>query len=745
MGLAMQRSIEGLAGGERDEMLQGVVERVTFHNPQNGYTIARVAVRGLADLATVVGNFAQLQPGQTMQFWGCWKDHPQYGPQFLAHRHEETRPATIGGLEKYLGSGLIKGVGPVTARRIVAHFGLASLEIIESDCSRLAEVPGVGAHRIRLIQAAWQEQKAIKEVMLFLQSHQVNTTHAVKIFKTYGDEAIERVRTNPYQLAQDIWGIGFRTADQIAQNLGVAPDSDERLKAGILYALITATEEGHCYLPLEEMLDQAVALLRLEEVAESVRPRLVEMARALVREGQIKAERPSGGAEAPVVCFQPSLWQCEVGLARRLCERPPAPVDTGRVEAWLERYTHHHGLQLSAEQRQAVMLAAREPVTVLTGGPGTGKTLTTRAVAALWKAMGKKVLLASPTGRAAQRLAEVSGQEAKTIHRLLEFDPSTMGFKRCAENPLDAQAFVIDEASMIDVVLAYNLLKAIPAGAQVLLVGDQDQLPSVGPGNVLADLVRSPAIPTARLTQVFRQAAASRIITNAHRINSGQMPDLAGEGSDCLFIEAHEPAQVVERVREFVVQELPRRGFRSLADAQVLCPMNRGLVGSNHLNTVLQEALNPLPPDGGELDRGRRLFRVGDRVIQLRNNYDLGVFNGDLGTIAGIDFENQKLQVQFFERTMGYDFADLNELSLAYAISIHRSQGSEYPVAIIPVHTQHFPMLSRNLLYTGLTRARKLAVLVGTRKAIAIAVREVKAMQRYTRLSERLSPLQADE
>jgi exodeoxyribonuclease V alpha subunit len=745
MGLAMQRSIEGLTGGQRDEMLQGVVERVTFHNPQNGYTIARVAVWGLADLATVVGNFAQLQPGQTMQFWGFWKDHPQYGPQFLAHRHEETRPATIGGLEKYLGSGLIKGVGPVTARRIVSHFGLASLEIIESDCGRLAEVPGVGAHRIRLIQAAWQEQKAIKDVMLFLQSHQVNTTHAVKIFKTYGDAAIERVRTNPYQLAQDIWGIGFRTADQIAQNLGVAPDSDERLKAGILYALITATEEGHCYLPLEEMLDQAVALLRLEEVAASVRPRLVEMARALVREGQIKAERPSGGAEAPVVCFQPSLWQCEVGLARRLCERPAAPVDIGRVEAWLERYTRHHGLQLSAEQRQAVLLAAREPVTVLTGGPGTGKTLTTRAVAALWKAMGKKVLLASPTGRAAQRLAEVSGQEAKTIHRLLEFDPSTMGFKRCAENPLDAQAFVIDEASMIDVVLAYNLLKAIPAGAQVLLVGDQDQLPSVGPGNVLADLVRSPAIPTARLTQVFRQAAASRIITNAHRINAGQMPDLAGEGSDCLFIEAHEPAQVVEHIREFVVQELPRRGFCSLADAQVLCPMNRGLVGSNHLNTVLQEALNPLPPGAQQLDRGRRLFRVGDRVIQLRNNYDLGVFNGDLGTIVGIDFENQKLQVQFFERTVGYDFADLNELSLAYAISIHRSQGSEYPVAIIPVHTQHFPMLSRNLLYTGLTRARKLAVLVGTRKAIAIAVREVKAMQRYTRLSERLSLLRTDE
>ncbi|AGY59637.1 ATP-dependent RecD-like DNA helicase [Gloeobacter kilaueensis] len=740
MGLAMQRTIDGLAEPERHETLAGVVERVTFHNAQNGYTIARVAVRGHSDLVTVAGNFAQLQPGQTMQFWGFWKDHPQYGPQFQAHRHEETRPATLAGLEKYLGSGLIRGVGPVTARRIVAHFGLQTLDIIETACGRLIEVPGVGAHRVRLIQAAWEEQKAIKDVMLFLQSHQVNTQHAVKIYKTYGDEAIERVQSNPYQLAQDIWGIGFRTADQIAQNLGIAADSDERLRAGLLFALITATEEGHCYLPLAEMLQQAIALLRLEEQEDALTPRLVEIARSLVREGAIKAERlEDGTGEAQIACFQPSLYQCEVGLVRRLQNWPmPSGIDLPRVESWIERYMQHHDLRLSDEQRRAIVLAAQQPVTVLTGGPGTGKTLSTRAITALWRAMGKRVLLASPTGRAAQRLAEVTGHEAKTIHRLLEFDPATMGFKRNADNPLPADAFVIDEASMIDVVLAHNLFKAIPEQAQVLLVGDQDQLPSVGPGNVLGDLVRSPQIPTARLTQVFRQAAASRIITNAHRINSGQMPDLEGAGTDCLFIEATEPAQVVECIREFVTCELPRLGFQPLTDAQVLCPMNRGTVGANHLNTVLQQALNPPLPTTQQFDRGRRLFRVGDRVIQLRNNYDLGVFNGDLGTIAGIDFENQKLQVQFFERTVPYDFADINELSLAYAISIHRSQGSEYPVGILPMHTQHFPMLSRNLLYTGLTRARKLAVLVGTRKAIAIAVREVKAMQRYTRLAERL-------
>lgn len=737
MGVTEQATIAGV-DTESLETLQGVVERVTYHNPQNGYTIARVAVRGFADLTTVVGDFAQLQPGQTMRFWGFWKDHPQYGPQFIARRNEETRPATLNGLEKYLGSGLIKGVGPVTAKRIVAHFGLETLEIIETACGRLKEVPGVGAYKVKIIERAWVEQKAIKDVMVFLQSHQVNTTHAVKIYKTYGDESIARVQNNPYQLAQDIWGIGFRTADLIAQNMGIAADSVERLKAGLVYALSTATEEGHCFLPLELMIEQAAALLRVEDIAD-IEERLRQVARDLVREDFIKAERIVLDGKDTVACFQPSLFQCEVGLVRRLLARPEAEaVDLKRVESWLERYTQHTGLQLSDEQREAVHLAARHPFLVLTGGPGTGKTLTTRAIAALWRAMGKNVLLASPTGRAAQRLSEVAGQEAKTIHRLLEFDPSTMGFKRNAENPLAADAVIIDEASMIDLVLGYNLLKAIPPKARVLFVGDQDQLPSVGPGNVLGDLVRSPQIPTVRLSKVFRQAAESLIVANAHRINRGHLPILAPADTDCLFIDAAEPEQVVERIRTFIVQELPRLGFQPMQDAQVLCPMNRGLVGANNLNTVLQQTLNPLRPGEAQVERNHRFFRARDRVIQLRNNYDLGVFNGDLGTIAAIDFEDQKLRVQFFERLIDYDFADLNELSLAYAISIHRSQGSEYPVGIIPMHTQHFPMLSRNLLYTGLTRAKKLAVLVGTRKAVAIAVREVKAMQRYTRLAERL-------
>jgi exodeoxyribonuclease V alpha subunit len=715
------------------EAITGTVERVTYHNPQNGYTIARVNVRGHEDLTTVVGNFAQLQPGQTMRFWGFWKEHPQYGSQFVASGHEETRPATLNGLEKYLGSGLIKGVGPVTAKRIVAHFGLETLDVIETQSSRLREVPGVGSYRVDLIIKAWDEQKAIKEVMLFLQSHQVNTTHAVKIFKTYGDEAIQKVQSNPYQLAQDIWGIGFRTADQIAQNLGVAVDSEERLQAGLIYALQSATDDGHCYLPLPKMIDQATELLQIGDFPD-IHERLKAAARSLVRAEQIKAERIT---DTEIACWSPSLWQCEVALAKTLGTTGEFLVSVERVEAWLTRYTAQTQIQLSIEQQQAVCMAAGQRVMVLTGGPGTGKTTVTRVIVALWKAMGKSVLLASPIGRAAQRLAEVTGQEAKTIHRLLEFDPRTMGFKRNAENPLPCDAVVIDESSMIDLVLGHNLMKAIPPTAQILFVGDQDQLPSVGPGNVLGDLVRTPRIPKVRLQQVFRQAAQSRIVTNAHRINRGEMPELSASGTDCLFLEADEPSTVVTRIQEAIVTLLPSLGFEPHGDAQVLCPMNRGIVGANHLNSVLQETLNP-QTNQKQVERGKRFFRSGDRVIQLRNNYDLGVFNGDLGTILDIDLEEQKLQVQFFEKSVDYDFADLGELSLAYAISVHRSQGSEYPVGIIPMHTQHFPMLSRNLLYTGLTRAKKLAILVGTRKAIRIAVQQVKDMQRYTRLSERI-------
>ncbi|MGF1576390.1 MAG: ATP-dependent RecD-like DNA helicase [Cyanophyceae cyanobacterium] len=715
-----------------DSELTGIVERITFHNPDNGYTVARLQVKGQADLTTILGSFPQLQPGQTLQLWGQWKEHPKFGSQFVVSQFQETKPATLTGIEKYLGSGLIKGIGPATAKRIVTHFGLDTLDIIEQQSDRLQEVPGVGSYRVKTIQVAWEEQKAIKEVMLFLQSHQVSTTHAAKIYKPYGDAAITTVQNNPYQLAQDIWGIGFKTADQIAQNLGVPIDSDQRLQAGLGYALLTATEDGHCYLPIDDLVLQSSTLLGVETIPD-IGSRLLDNARQLLREDRIKAEKITPEL---AVCYHPPLYTSEVGLSELIQKLlgSPVPTDPERVENWIHRYTTKHGIQLSDQQTQAVLLAAHHRVLILTGGPGTGKTTTTRTITALWQAMGKTVLQASPTGRAAQRLAEVTGQEAKTIHRLLEFDPRTFGFKRNADHPLPADVIVIDEASMIDIVLAYNLFKAIPPQAQVLLVGDQDQLPSVGPGNVLADLIDSGSIPVAHLSQVFRQAAQSHIITNAHRINQGQMPQLTPNGTDCLFLEAKEPDQVVERIQSFVTQELSNWNPRQ--DLQILCPMNRGTVGANHLNTVLQELLNP--PQGIQLDRGKRVYRPGDRVIQLRNNYDHNIFNGDLGWIQSIDPEDQQIQIQFGERTIPYDFADLNELALAYAITIHRSQGSEYPVVIIPMHTQHFPMLSRNLLYTGLTRAKNLAVFVGTQKAIALAVKQVNAHQRNTHLAARL-------
>jgi exodeoxyribonuclease V alpha subunit len=719
--------------------IQGVVERITYHNPENGYTIARVHVPRQDDLTTVVGSFPQLQPGQTMIFWGQWKEHPRFGPQFMASHFQETKPATLTGIEKYLGSGLIKGVGPVTARRIVNHFGLETLTIIETQCNRLQEVPGVGAYRVQKIQAAWEEQKAIKEVMLFLQSHLVSTTHAVKIYKTYGDAAIPTVQSNPYQLAQDIWGIGFKTADQIAQNLGIPVDSDQRLQAGLNYTLITATEAGHCYLLIADLVEQAATLLAVESLPD-IHARLLENARQLVREDRIKAERLS---EEQLACYHPPLYTNEVGLAEWIQKLLACPlrVDRERVQSWLQRYTEKYQIQLSPEQEQAVLLAAQSRVLILTGGPGTGKTTTTRTITALWRAMGKTVLQASPTGRAAQRLAEVTGQEAKTLHRLLEFDPRTFHFKRDQDNPLPADAVVVDEVSMIDVVLAYNLFKAIPFTAQVLLVGDQDQLPSIGPGHVLGDLIACGRVPTVRLTQVFRQAAQSLIITNAHRINQGSMPKLFVDGGDCRFLEAREPEQVVDRIQTLITQDLA--GWDPLQDVQVLCPMNRGLVGANNLNTVLQELLNPPQAGKPQLDRGKRIYRQGDRVIQLRNNYDLGVFNGDLGRILAINLEDQELRIQFGDKTVNYDMADLNELALAYAITIHRAQGSEYPVVILPMHTQHFPMLSRNLLYTGLTRAKQVAVLVGTHKAIALAVKQVKDQDRNTYLDRRMmtSPL----
>ncbi len=728
------------------QTISGSVERITYHNEQNGYTVLRLRVPGYAESVTVTGNFSLISPGENLLLTGWWTIHPQYGDQFKAVDYQITRPATIAGIQKYLGSGLIKGIGPVTAKRIVEHFGEQTLEIIEKEIWRLLEIKGVSRKRAEKIGQAWAEQRAIKEVMLFLQGHGVSTHFAVRIFKQYGSSAITVVEQSPYRLAAEVYGIGFKTADQIARNLGIAADAEERLRAGLQYVLSQATEAGHCYLPSRELLRQAAETLGVEE-----RPRLAAALEALLDEGQLKIEE--AGSDHAI--YLPPLWQAERSLARRLrklMERP-VRVELRRVNSWIDRYTEKKGIELSEEQRRAVQTAAAERVMVLTGGPGTGKTTSLKAIVALFHAMQKRVLLASPTGRAAQRLSEVVGEEAKTLHRLLEFDPSRLSFKRNEENPLEADLIIVDEASMLDLLLANNLLKAVPLQAQLILVGDVDQLPSVGPGTVLRDLIDSGRVPVVRLTQVFRQAAASLIIQNAHRINRGQFPYLIKPGqrkTDCYFIEAEEPQEIVNWVVRVVAQSLPRRfGYNPLTDIQVLAPMNRGQVGVGHLNLVLQQHLNPPHPGKAEFGHGHRVLRVGDKVIQKVNNYRLEVFNGDLGIIERIELEDRRpttvdgrassvITVRFSDRLVCYDYADVLELGHGFCVSIHKAQGSEYPAVVIPLHMQHFMLLSRNLLYTALTRAKEMVVMIGTTRAISAAMHNLEAVHRFTGLVREL-------
>lgn len=684
---------------------------------------------------TVVGNFPSISPGESLRLSGWWTTHPQYGDQFKAVEYAVTRPATIAGIQKYLGSGLIKGVGPVTARRIVEHFKEKTLEVIESEISRLGEVKGVSRKRVEMIQKAWEEQRAIKEVMLFLQSHSVSTHFAVKIYKQYGNDAITVVEKTPYRLAAEVYGIGFRTADQIARNLGMAVDAEERLRAGLQHVLMTATEEGHCYLPADDLIKRSAEALEVEDQTklEATREKMLD-------EGLLKIEESDGER----AIYLPPLWQSERGVARRLkmLIEKPLRVDSNRVESWLDRFMEKRGIELSEEQRRAIHLAAQSRVMILTGGPGTGKTTTLRAMVEMFYAMRKTVALASPTGRAAQRLSEVAGREAKTIHRLLEFDPSAMQFKRNDVWPLEADTVIVDEASMIDIVLANSLIKAVDEHSQLILVGDADQLPSVGPGAVLQDLINSGAAPVARLTQVFRQAAESLIIQNAHRINRGEFPRLVKPGderSDCYFIEAEDPDDVVRLIVNSVSKSLPNRfGYDPLKDIQTLSPMNRGRAGANRLNDVLQAALNPPRAGKAEMNRGNRALRVGDKVIQRVNNYKLEVFNGDLGTIEAIDLEDQMIAVRFADRIVAYDSADSLELSHGFCVTIHKSQGSEYPAVVIPLSAQHYLMLSRNLLYTALTRAKKTVVLIGTTKAIGMAMSNLEATLRFTGLTREL-------
>ena len=728
--------------------LDAVLERITYANQETGYTVARVATDRSSDLLTVVGPLLGAQPGERLRLSGRWTSHPQYGRQFEVQSYETVLPATVQGIRRYLGSGLIKGIGPKMAERIVDHFGEGALQVIEEKPGRLVEVPGLGPKRTEMITAAWEEQQAIKEVMVFLQGVGVSTSLGVRIYKTYRDEAINVVRREPYRLAADVWGIGFKTADQIAQRLGIPHDSPERVKAGVQFALSEASDDGHCYLPEAKLLERATGLLGVDA---DLAGRCLE---DLVAEEGVAAEplpATAGSADGPAgtvrAVYLVPFHRAEAALAAGLLRLLAAPsdrlagfraVDWPVALDWLGRTT---GVTLAPEQEAAVRLALTQRVAVLTGGPGCGKSYTVRAIVALARAKHAKVVLAAPTGRAAKRLSELAGLQAATLHRLLQLRPGgDAAFDR--DRPLEADLVVVDEASMLDLLLANKLVKAIPPGAHLLLVGDVDQLPSVGAGEVLRDLLAADTLPSVRLTHVFRQAQRSGVVTNAHRINAGRLPITQGLPDFFLFAE-DDPERVADLVVDVAANRLPRRfGLDPRREVQVLCPMHRGPAGAGVLNERLQSALTPAREGRAERRFGGRVYRVGDKVMQIRNNYDkgtTGVFNGSVGVVTALSLEDSQLRVLLDEdEEVGYGFDELDELTHAYAVSIHRAQGSEYPCVVVPLVMGAWLMLQRNLLYTAVTRAKRLVVLVGSRRALARAVRTQGAGRRYTALAERL-------
>jgi exodeoxyribonuclease V alpha subunit len=729
------------------ETLTGTVERVTYHNPESGYTVVRLAARGFLDLVTAVGSLADVNPGEHLRLEGVWTNHPRYGRQFKVLDYETVLPATAEGIRKYLGSGLIKGIGPVMAERIVKKFGVETLDVIEASPRRLLSVLGIGPKRVALIERAWAEQKQIKEVMLFLQSHDVRTSLAVKIYKQYGDDAIAVVQQDPYRLARDIYGIGFLTADRIARKLGIPQDAPQRVAAGVSHVLSQLADEGHVYAPEPELTAEATRILEVDADLVAGGIETLEADDRVHRETLVyptAEERAEAAVREERAVYLTPFYYGEVGAAgrlRALAEHPADRLAFYQTARWDETFAYlddNSAFKLSDSQKEAVRTALTRKVTVLTGGPGTGKTTTVQTILRLLEARHHPYLLASPTGRAAKRLSEATGRPAKTIHRLLEYSPLE-GFKRDAENPLRADMIVVDEASMLDLLLANHLLKTVPPESHLLLVGDVDQLPSVGAGNVLRDVIDSGLAAVVRLATIFRQARGSYIIENAHRINQGLMPRFRRDATDFFLFVESDPRAAADLIVDIVQNRIPAKfDLDPLTDVQVLSPMYRGAVGVAHLNDRLQQALNPPAPDKPERRLAGRAFRAGDRVIQLRNNYDLDVFNGDVGRVAAIDPANQILTVDMGGRRVDYDWASADELTHAYAISVHRSQGSEYPAVVVPIMTSHYVMLQRNLLYTAVTRAQRLAVLVGTRRAIAIAVRNDKVAQRHSALDVRL-------
>jgi len=771
--------------------LRGQIERITFTNEENGFTIARVKVYGRKELVTAVGHIVNPIPGEIVNMKGEWGRHAKYGEQFKIVSCECAVPATVHGIEKYLGSGLIKGIGPVMAKRIVKRFKEETLDVIEKSISRLSEIDGIGPKRIAMIRKAWDEQKEIRSIMIFLQDHGVGSGYAARIYKQYGNESINVVRENPYRLATDVFGIGFVTADKIAEKLGFARDSELRAEAGILYVLHGLTDEGHVYYPYEpllakckEILDidreiivRAITILAeaksiiLEDLnqdpaalsgrsnrtpGEQAVQKWSDARRASTEERGVSLNTSSdegGSATQQMNVFQQPVREnhkavylagyflAEKLLAhhlRILIQSPRAvkKIDADRAIPWIQEKL---AITLAEKQIEAVRAVADHKVMVVTGGPGTGKTTIINAMIRIFAGLRTKILLAAPTGRAAKRMSETTGHEAKTIHRLLEYSFQKSGFQKDAESPLDCDLLIVDEASMIDTLLMHHLLKAVPPRATFVLVGDVNQLPSVGAGSVLKDIIDSQAVPVVELNEIFRQARESSIIVNAHRINQGQMPNLDSSREkldDFYFIEQEDPQRVLELIITMVKERIPKRfGFDPLDEVQVLTPMHRGIIGGQNLNIELQKALNP----GEEgVSRMGRLYRIGDKVMQIANNYDKEIYNGDIGRITDIDTEGQEVLVSLDGREIPYDFGELDELVHAYAISIHKSQGSEYPAVVIPILTQHYILLQRNLLYTGVTRGKKLVVIIGTKKAMAIAIRNNKTEQRYTLLSERL-------
>ena len=718
--------------------IKGQIERITYYKEENGYTIAKVRVGGRHDLVTVVGNLFSANPGEVLKLKGQWHFHPRFGEQFKITSYESVVPATVKGIERYLGSGLIKGIGPVMAKRLVSQFGLETLTIIETDIQKLHKVEGIGGKRIEMIRKAWNDQKEIREVMLFLQGNGVSPTYGAKIFKQYGKESINVVQGNPYRLATDIFGIGFITADKIAENLGIAKDSQIRAEAGILYVLHQLSDDGHVYYPYGPLIDECKKILGVDKEIIVKAFGQISLDKKIVIEDLNKEEIKENNKAVYLSRFYVS----EVGIADKLKALIQVPktlrsFDKDKAIEWVQGELK---MTLAENQKQAVKEAIDKKIMVVTGGPGTGKTTIINSIIRIYERAGQRVLLSAPTGRAAKRMNEATGHEAKTIHRLLECSPKEGGFKRDENNPLEADLIVIDETSMVDTILMCHFLKSVPGEATLILVGDVDQLPSVGAGNVLKDIIESGHIPAVRLTEIFRQAKESLIVVNAHRVNNGQMPTFSyheDHPQDFYFFEIEEPENVLGKIVELCKEKIPKKfGYNPVNDIQVLTPMHRGVVGTSNLNAELQKHLNT---SQDELIRNGNVLKVGDKVMQIKNNYDKDVFNGDIGRIISIDREDQEVTVDYDGRSVSYEYSDLDEIVMAYAVTVHKSQGSEYPVVVMPILTEHYMLLQRNLLYTGITRGKKLVILVGTKKAMAIAIKNNKPQKRYTLLRERLT------